>query len=550
MKTTRLFLWMLFFGTQAITVQGQTNLVLPKIEVIPIQDTENDRQYELYVKLPEGYAENDSVLFPVLYYTDALWHVESMSSAAEYIMEQAILVGISWQKDYDETLIKERGEHVSRFRDYTLTEHSNPEIQAKYKLGQAANHLAFIRNDVIPYVEKEYRTDPDQRSYFGYSASGLFGCYILMAQPNMFKNYLLGSPSLRVDLPVLSQLEPTSTRNANVFISHGDQEKETGSYVREFVELLQDKNDASLNITYEVMKGNHQSAFPMTGVRGVKWLAQVVNDADSPSTAERYFGEKPPGLTPKLFAPKIVSPEGFFESGKFSPDGKEFYFTRKNGRYEKRTFFVIRYENGSWGKEAETDIRWPKFTADGNMIYGGKNYRERTARGWSEPKPQGEFLKDQAHGITLAANGTYYFGYYTKDDRIVGAIRYSRLIDGKYEDPIAMHADINKGTYISHPHIAPDESYLIWDAEREEGYGDSDLYISFRAKDGSWGPAINMGDKINTEHSESSGRITHDGKYLFFSKGQWETKADGSKNWIGKSYWVDAEIIDTLRPKQ
>jgi len=261
-----------------------------------------------------------------------------------------------------------------------------------------------------------------------------------------------------------------------------------------------------------------------------------------------YFGEKPSGLTPKLFAPAIVSPDGLFESGHFSPDGKEFYFTRKNGKYAKRTFFVIRYEDGRWGPESETEIRWPKFSEDGNMMYGGRWYRERTDTGWSKLKSQGEFLKDQAHGITLAANGTYYFGYYEKGDRTVGAIRYSRHIDGQYEEPIAMHAGINKGTYIAHPYIAPDESYLIWDAEREEGYGDSDLYISFRAKDGSWGPAINMGDKINTPHSESSGHITHDGQYLFFSRGQWETKKDGSENWVGKSYWVDAKIIERLRP--
>jgi len=95
-----------------------------------------------------------------------------------------------------------------------------------------------------------------------------------------------------------------------------------------------------------------------------------------PVLDERYFGEKPPGLIPKLFAPDIVSPEGLFEGGGFSPDMKEFYFTRKNGKYKKRTFFVIRYENNRWGNESETDIKWVRFSEDGNMIYGGKEYRE------------------------------------------------------------------------------------------------------------------------------------------------------------------------------
>ncbi|MEM7297694.1 MAG: hypothetical protein AAF391_05450 [Bacteroidota bacterium] len=42
-------------------------LILPKIEVIPIKDSKLDRQYELYVKLPEGYSDNDSIQYPVIY---------------------------------------------------------------------------------------------------------------------------------------------------------------------------------------------------------------------------------------------------------------------------------------------------------------------------------------------------------------------------------------------------------------------------------------------------------------------------------------------------
>ena len=47
------------------------------------------------------------------------------------------------------------------------------------------------------------------------------------------------------------------------------------------------------------------------------------------SIEKQYFGEKPQSLTPKFFDPKIVSPQGRFEGGMFSPDMTEFYFTRK-----------------------------------------------------------------------------------------------------------------------------------------------------------------------------------------------------------------------------
>ena len=281
-------------------------------------------------------------------------------------------------------------------------------------------------------------------------------------------------------------------------------------------------------------------------LNGCNTIKQPSKDTDSLVVANRYFGEKPPGLLPKLFAPAIVSPEGLFDSGSFSPDMKEFYFTRKNGKY---TFFVIRYENNRWGQESETDIKWPLFSADGNMMYTGKEYRERTDAGWSEPKSAGMFLKEQAHGLSVSSNGTYYFGFYRKEDMGNGSIRYSRLINGKRENPVKMSTEINTGRYLAHPFIAPDESYLMWDAEREGGNGNNDCYISFRQKDGSWGAAINMGAQINTASNEGSPSVTHDGKYFFFKRGNWKTKKDGSTYYVGENYWMDAKIIENLRSK-
>ena len=279
-----------------------------------------------------------------------------------------------------------------------------------------------------------------------------------------------------------------------------------------------------------------------------KTTYQKANNSDFPVMRDRYFGEKLPGLIPKLFDPKIVSPEGLFEGGSFSSDMREYYFSRKNGKYKNRTFFVIRYENGRWGNESETDIKWPTFSKDGTMMYGGKWYKKRTDTGWSKLINQGEFLKDQAHGISRSSIGTYYFGFYRKEDNGSGSIRYSRLINGAYETPQKMSVSINKGKYIAHPFIAPDESYLMWDVVREDGYGGSDIYISFRAKDGSWMPAINMGEQINTALEESSPSVSQDGKYLFFSRGEWKSREDGSRYWTAGPYWVDIKIIETLRP--
>ncbi|TRX49081.1 alpha/beta hydrolase [Fulvivirga sp. M361] len=261
--------------------EERSYLKLPRVQVISIKDTKMDRQYKLYIKLPEGYSENNAIQYPVIYFTDAMWHVEILSGSAEYIVEEAVLVGISWQKDINENLKKDVGAHASRFRDYSTKKSSNPEHQAKYQFGQAGNHLTFIRNDVIKYIENNYRADPGSRTYFGYSLGGEFGAYMLLTQPDTFKNYILGSPSLKGDIAYLSELDAALKHkdlNANVFISYGALEKELGKHAEKFITLLKTRNDERLFLKHVVIEGSHQTAFPMTAVRSMYWLSDLIKE--------------------------------------------------------------------------------------------------------------------------------------------------------------------------------------------------------------------------------------------------------------------------------
>jgi len=51
---------------------------------------------------------------------------------------------------------------------------------------------------------------------------------------------------------------------------------------------------------------------------------------------------------------------------------------------------------------------------------------------------------------------------------------------------------------------------------RPDGYGDYDIYVSYKKKVGIWTKARNMGNKINTEALENTPSVSPDGKYLFF----------------------------------
>jgi hypothetical protein len=263
-----------------------------------------------------------------------------------------------------------------------------------------------------------------------------------------------------------------------------------------------------------------------------------------PMVEGSYLGQKPPGRIPEAFAPGIVTTEHYEFSGVFTPDLKEFYLIRDGGKYEQAALVVFRNENDSWSEAVVSPRTGQPFVApDGKIMHLGRRYMELTEAGWSElkslPAPVGDM---PIMRLTASSAGTYFFDEFRRD--LTGDIRYSRLVNGEREEPRLLGEKINGGRSF-HPFIAPDESYLIFDSKRDGGQGDSDLYISYRMQDGSWGEPINLGIGINTERWEAAGPVTPDGKYFFFNRNM---SLEGHKN--VDIFWVDARFIEELRPKQ
>lgn len=258
---------------------------------------------------------------------------------------------------------------------------------------------------------------------------------------------------------------------------------------------------------------------------------------DKPSALKGpYVGQEPPGLTPEIFAPGFVSTEHRDGSGFFTADMKQFYFTRRDNVSGKWSLMTFKSENNQWhGSVVEPRVGRPILSPDGKTMHLGKKYKKRTNSGWSEIKSLGSpFEEIHIMRLMSSSKGTYFFDEGTRDGN--GVLRYSRLVNGKREEPKPLSKEINTGKWNAHPFIAADESYILWDGERHNGFGDNDIYISFKQQDGSWGVAINLGDKVNTNTAENSAYVTPDGKYLFFNRN-------------GDLYWLDAKIIESLRVK-
>jgi hypothetical protein len=254
-----------------------------------------------------------------------------------------------------------------------------------------------------------------------------------------------------------------------------------------------------------------------------------------------YLGLETPGSVPEVFAPGLVSTDNLEVLPAMSPNLQEFYFLRQEGG-SAPGYNVISFQNGDWIVDSveTTDGSGEVFISpDGSIMHLGAEFREKTADGWSDLKSLGAaFDKFEIMRLTASRDGTYVFDERKED----GLLRYSRLVDGQRETPVAFGPEINQGTFTAHPFIAEDESYLIFDSKREEGFGDSDLYISFRDDDGNWGPAINLGSQINTEFEDIFGSVTSDGEFFIYSTVNLEASS-------ANIFWIDAAFIDALRPK-
>lgn len=270
---------------------------LPNSQVVPIKNRKNGSQYELYITLPEHYAENQDTVYPVLYYADAVWHLEMLSGATDYLLEDVILVGISWRQDIHEDLRQEYGAHASRFTDYSFWDKANPN-HPKLIFGQAKDHLAFIRDEVMRYVDNTYRTDPDSRTYFGYSLSGAFGAYILLTQPDSFDNYILGSPLNSRLMPYLVEIDSNlgtfksnnkQALNANAFIASGSEEQESAEPIDEFMKLLGHRRTLGLSMQQKTIEGDHQTAFPRFALESVAWLSSLIRDVSTSDPELRFL---------------------------------------------------------------------------------------------------------------------------------------------------------------------------------------------------------------------------------------------------------------------
>jgi len=117
--------------------------------------------------------------------------------------------------------------NTNRTRDMTP---SRPAKAFGGSAGGADKFLAFIADELLPTVDRTYRTRP-YRVLVGHSLGGLFAVYALMNRPDVFQGYIAISPSLWWDDQALVKASPPffaahKDLRADLYLSMGSEGQE------------------------------------------------------------------------------------------------------------------------------------------------------------------------------------------------------------------------------------------------------------------------------------------------------------------------------------
>jgi len=279
-------------GTVAATapVHAQGAVQVPPIEAHTLFSKQVGDSFRIQVMLPPM-LPGERTRFPVLYMTDV--NGEFMAAEALRMMmlgdtPRYIAVGIGYPGVT--TLMQTLD---IRMRDLTpvVAEVGGGGVgmpiagalaTAKAS-GGAPQFLEFIRQELIPFIDARYPTDPSDRGYWGDSLGGLFGCYVLFTRPETFGRYIIGSPSLwwaDEDMLAVAKrfTESDAELRARVFLAVGSLEEATAQMahfrmvtnVHRLERLLRDRAYPGLNLsTYVFPDESHTTVAMMNLIKGL-----------------------------------------------------------------------------------------------------------------------------------------------------------------------------------------------------------------------------------------------------------------------------------------
>ncbi len=175
---------------------------------------------------------------------------------------------------------------------------------------------------------------------------------------------------------------------------------------------------------------------------------------------------------------------------------------------ETTLIFTSRRDNTTGGGKSNEDNEW----------YEDIYLSVKSDTVWSTAVNMGPTINTASHdaSVGLSPDGQELFVYRATPAN-GGDLYVSNLTGTVWSEPKPLGNNINTSAWEPSASTTSDENILFFTSNRKGGYGGRDIYMSRKQPNGEFGPAVNLGPKINTKFDEDCPFIHPDGKTLYFS---------------------------------
>jgi predicted alpha/beta superfamily hydrolase len=262
------------------TIEYASDSLKNKFPEVTIKNTEfrklesqfTKENYEIDVFLPPEY-NNDTIHYPIVFVLDAEYNFGCVTYITRRLIKNGdipnvILVGIAYESDDENYYYK------TRMRDCTP-----PSTINGNNTGGAESFIEFFQQELIPFVKRNYRARVDNLTIVGHSIGGFFCGYALLTHSDIFKNYIIVSPSFWFSNDVIFEYESAYAKNhqemnASIFLATGEDESERMvKTTKRFIDLMNNRNYQNLRLKALIPEGeHHRSIFPSAFTKGLQFI--------------------------------------------------------------------------------------------------------------------------------------------------------------------------------------------------------------------------------------------------------------------------------------
>lgn len=199
----------LVFACVLSDAQSHFSTAKPIIKEFKINSRVLNEERKITIYKPPVLPEYAGAASPIIYTLDGEYHADFVAQIINYVCERfATMPPI--------TVVGIENFGTARSRDLTPLVAKDSTV---YKTsGGAEKFLQFIREEVFPVVEKDYKKPP-YRVLVGHSLAGWLAIHSLLQHPEMFNSYVASSPAMHMDnsayLKILEEKINNSTERPN-----------------------------------------------------------------------------------------------------------------------------------------------------------------------------------------------------------------------------------------------------------------------------------------------------------------------------------------------